>query len=279
MRNVRELVDAIEAGRRHTAHFRKLPVQITLARQWADLSMVAGNPVPNYYASTPLVAATLDGSRGLFHGDDKAPSTKRLTRLAICGNTAGTVGKYRLMDYLLYYPFIDLDDTSGEQVMSNPVTLPRYEDGDGVKAVLIAVAPTVGGGSFEYSYIDSQGNPQTSGPINMNASVSAIGVCPTFEAGNVGAEFFLPIANSRGIRSVTGFNVIAGGGGLGALVLVRPITDLATCELNAVSEAEFVSGWPGAPRVLDGAYLNFMLCCGGSFAGASITGSADFVWD
>lgn len=113
--NVAEIADAMVSGRTHFCSIRKVPSQATTALWWADLSMASGNPAPNYYAAAPLTAKTLDDFDGIFHGDDKSPATKHLTALGLMTPTANMVGEYVLCDYLLYYPFIDGDESSPSQ--------------------------------------------------------------------------------------------------------------------------------------------------------------------
>lgn len=281
MRNVRELVDAINAGRKHTCSFRKIPSQASVPRWWVDLSMAAGNPVPNYYASEPLAAAVLDGTRGIFHGADKSPSRKYLSRFSIVGNSNNTAGQVKVLDYLLYYPFVDLDDNSGEQTMDNAVALPRYETGEGVMVMLVAVTPTVGGGSFFFNYLDQNGDPQVSPTISLSVAAANIASIATSEPATVaGGRLFLPLASgSTGVRSVTGVTVVSPGGGLGALVLVAPIADTAIRELGAPTETEFFTNRSVAPRIHDGAYLNMVTNCTTTILALVYVGSADFVWD
>ena len=85
----RDLLLAEQEGRTHFCSFRKVPSQASTAGWWVDLSMAGGNPLPNYYASEPLVRAALNGDRGIWHGDDKSPSTKHLTEVALATPTAG----------------------------------------------------------------------------------------------------------------------------------------------------------------------------------------------
>jgi hypothetical protein len=275
-----ELGRARDTGRVHTAHFRKVPSQASVAGNWADISMAAGNPKPNYYASAPLVAAKLDKFDGLFHGDNKAPYSKHLTQFGLMTPSASFVGQFRLMDYLLYYPFVDGDAAGEDQAMDNTVTLDRYTDGNGVHAMAVAVAPTTGGGSFTYSYIDQNGNPQTSPTISVNTTAANIATLLTSEQGTVagGLPFLRMADGSSGIRSITNVNVIAPMGGLFALVLVKPLADAAIRELNTPAEVELVSRRPGAPRVEDGAYLNFIVNPAGSLAAAIVAGWAQFAW-
>ena len=175
-RSVREYASAFDEGRSHFCSFRKVPSQASTAFSWVDLSMAAGNPLPNYYASTPLVAATLDGFRGLFHGDEKSPATKHLVEWGLVTAGAALVGPYQLLDYLLYYPFVDGDDTD-VQAMDNTVTLPRYTDGAGVQMMAVCVAPTTGGGSFTVTYINQDGVEKTT-PL-MKFSIFSLSGCPS----------------------------------------------------------------------------------------------------
>jgi len=146
-KNIRAYVDAPLSGAEHFTAFRKVPSQATTAGNWCDLSMASGNPVPNYYAASPLEAATLDYEKGIWHGTACSPAQKHLRSITIMTSTANAVPSYwYLMDYLLYYPFIDMDAVGETQEMVNTVTLPRYTDGAGVRMMAVNVAPTVGGG-------------------------------------------------------------------------------------------------------------------------------------
>lgn len=280
VRNVREYVDAMTSGQQLVSHFRKVPSQTTTAGWWVDLSMAAGNPPPNYYASDPLTAATLSGFRGLFHGDDKSPARKFLGCATMCTPTAGLVGMYKLLDYILYYPFVDLDSTD-EQPMDNTVTLPRYEDGDGVMAMLVAVAPTTGSGTFTYTYVDQNGATQTSPTITCSTAAATISSIVTSQpaVANSG-NLFLPMASgSSGIRSITSFTGIVPNGGLGAIVLVKPLADLDIREINVPKDAEYLSMRPAPPRIYDDAYLGLVVNCAATVAAGTLAGQITTVWN
>jgi len=110
-RNVRAYADAIDTGQGWISSFRKVPAVTTIAGQWFDFSGAAGNPVPNYFASEPLAAATLEPYKGILHGPDVAPAKKYIHRVttAIAGAAATGNVEQIFCDYLLYYPFIDMD--------------------------------------------------------------------------------------------------------------------------------------------------------------------------
>lgn len=266
-------------GRSLTSHFRKIPSQASTAGQWVDLSMASGNPLPNYYASEPLVGATLDAFRGIFHGDDKSPSQKMLKDLALCSPTAGLVGAYKLLDFLLYYPFVDLDTTDA-QALSTPVALPRYADGVGVRAMMVAVTPTVGGGSFTYEYTSDTGAARTSAVIRCNTTADSIATVCTSQQGTVaGGTLFLPlVSGDRGIREITAVNMIVPNGGLAAFVLVRPLAGASIREVSVTDERTYVTETQAPPVIEDGAYLNLVVNCAGSVAAGQLAGRATFVW-
>lgn len=278
--NVGQYVDAHVNGAASFCSFRKIPSQASVSGWWVDLSMAAGNPVPNYYASEPLVAAVLSSFRGIFHGDDKSPYREFLTSWALMTPTAALVGRYKVMDYLLYYPFIDLDSTD-EQVLDNTVVLPRYTDGVGVRAMLVAAAPTTGGGTFTYNYINQDGVSKTSPIQSLSVAAASIASIATSEQATVaGGNIFLTMASGdTGIRSITSVTMLTPGGGLGALVLVYPLADLAIREINTQTEIEFVRERMPCPRVYDGAYLGMIVNCAGSVAAGILTGNMRFAWN
>lgn len=276
---LRAYVDAMNQGRAFSCSLRKVPSQATVAGWWADLSMASGNPLPNYYASNPLVAATLDAFRGIFHGDARAPAESFLTELMLTTPTAGLVGRYILLDYLLYYPFIDGDDLD-TQVFDNTVALPRYADGDGVQAMLVAVAPTVGGGSFTLEYVNQNGVTSSVTNVYSTASAGISSIASSQPAATAGLGPFLNLApGDTGIRSVTSIVNLAPTGGLVSLVLVKPLADLAVREVNTPAEVSYVNQRPGPPRIYDGAYLGLIVNCAATIAAGLLAGRANFAWN
>lgn len=273
-------VDAKLAGKTTTATFRKNPSQASIANWWFDLSMTSGTPPPNYYAATPLKAAVLNPLRGIFHGDAVSPEAMFLERMLLLSANTEFLGEFRLLDYLLYYPTIDLDET-GIQEMDNTVTLPRYADGDGVMAMFVCQAPTVApGGQGVFTYVDADGVTQTSPMFQLSTTLASIGLLLTTEpAVALTMGPFLALAgNCKGIRSVTSLTMYTPCGGLGALVLVRPLDALQLIEVGTPVEKTYFDRANGPPRIYDGAYLNLIACCAGSIATRAMVGSLSTVW-
>lgn len=278
-RNVADYARAWEAGRVSSCSLRKVPPDASTAGRWVDLSRAAGNPKPNYYASSPLVAATLDGIDGVYHGGNRSPASTHLADLCLMTPTAGLVGQYKLLDYLLYYPFVDLDDLD-VQTMNNSVALPRYEDGDGVMAMVVCSNNTIGGGSFTFDYINQDGDARTSPTQFCDTASSSPSSLVTSAPGTAaGTGPFLRLASGdTGIRSVTSWTNIISNGGLASLVLVNPLADHTIREINTASEITLVQQRAGAPRIYDGAYLNFIMKCAATVAAGQLAGRASFVW-
>lgn len=272
--------DAFTNGQAVTGHFRKAPSNTTVASWWFDLSMASGNPPPQYYAAPPLEAVTLNGFRGVFRGDDVAPATKWLTDLMLVTPTAGFVGQWNLLDYLLYYPFVDGDSTDLQE-MVNTVTLPRYVTGAGVQVMATCLAPTVGGGQFTFDYVNQDGVAHTSPVQTCTTAAANIGSLVTSQpATTAGPGPYLMLASGdTGVRSITSVTMLSVSGGLFSLVLVKPLCTHVIREVNTASEAAYVG--PRAPgvRVVDGAYLNFIVQTAATVAAGTVTGRAQFVWN
>lgn len=277
--NYGELSSAVTNGQTSFCSFRKVPSQATVANWWVDLSMAAGNPPPNFYASSPAVAAVLEGHKGIFHGYDKAPSYLYLSRMSLQTPTAGFVGQFMLLDYLLYYPFLDGDDTD-VQTMDNSTPLPRYTDGAGVQAIFVCVAPTAGGGQFTFDYVNQDGVTKTS-PVHFYSPTAAgiSSLLTSQPAGSAGFGPFLRLASGdSGIRSIVSLTNTVANGGLGTIVLVKPLADLAIREIDTPAEFSFADQRSPGPRIYDGAYLHLIVNCAATVAAGTLTGFGQFVW-
>lgn len=278
-RAVGAFADAYGEGRVHTCSLRKVPSQASVANWWCDLSMASGNPRPQYYFAAPLAAQVLDGYAGIFHGADKAPATMHLASLGLMTQTAAMVGRYMLLDYVLYYTGIDGDD-SAPQVLDNTTTLPRHTDGAGLQAMAVFIAPSVGGGTFTFEYVNQDGVTRTS-PTQVCSttagSIASVATAQPAVAGAPGGPFLNLASGDTGVRQLNSVTFTAASGGLLALVLVKPLADLAIREINTAAEFACVRNRP-LPKIEDGAYLNLICAPAGSVAAAVLSGYATFVW-
>lgn len=272
---MKQFVDAQLDGNTNLSSFRKTPTQVTTAGLWFDMSMSPGNPVPQYYAASPLVAVQLKQSTdgGFFHGKTTG-SNKVITRFLSMSNSAtGLPMPIIMCDYLLYYPFID-EGTTDEQTLTNSVTLPRYTDGKGVQIMAVSVAGRTGGQSFYVNYTNSNGVSGRISKIVIQNSATAIGTIVTSNTATAGSSGpFIGLQDGdSGVRSIESVTMVGADVGLFTLVLVKPLFTTKILQQTAPTEECFLFEKSSIPKIEDDAYLNLLSMPNGSLSGVSIYG-------
>ena len=284
-RSVREVADAVEQGRHHTQHFFRtgVPGSFGVTNLFGDGSQgTSGPPVYNAYIGNALEATQLVGQRnqGIYTGPT-LPTQERYL-LSVSLTQAGATGFFPalyFLDYLMFYPYIDCDSTD-LQAFDNPVSLPRYTDGEGVRMTAFSQTPAAGLGTtmtVEYTNQDGVAKSvrapmRTSGTIGVTASGQNVAVS--------GMGPFFPLANGdRGVRSVQSVQLDAGVGGFAVVVLVKPLFTLALNEIGSTVEKNFLREQAALPRIYEGAYLNYIFNLAvNTSANGPLIGQAQFVW-
>lgn len=295
---VRDFVDSFDEGRSWVSTFRKaIPSTATVSGQWYDCSYAGGNPIANYYASSPLVADVLDPMKGIVVPQMVAGAKQWLHRWSAMSAAASATSvtnanqQLMLMDYLLYYPFVDMDAAGEDQVMGNTVALPRYSDGVGVQMMVVAQSITVGGGRFTITYTDSDDVQRTTTSMFCGAAGPS-GAIVQAVLGTGGLVPFVPLkAGVRGVKRIDSCNFSVPNGGLCAIVLVRPLdeqwlreecrtTTTGTIEsFGDVTEKEAISRRGGIVEIKSGAFLGILARgANGSLASSILTGTVETVW-
>lgn len=282
----RDLVDSeLVSGQSHYATWRKSPTQATASGYWFDLALSPGNPAPFYYASSPGVAASMSKSAngGLNHGQSVAPDKKFLRKMLILGTAATALPmNIKVLDYLLYYPFIDESLDAEEQLMDNSVTLPRHTDGKGVQIMAVVVAGHATGltQSFVCSYTNSDGvSGRVTEPVFLNNQFinGTIITSANAIAGCVGP--FLPLqSGDSGVRSIESLTMTGSDVGLMTLVLVKPLAQLSLIGIDAPIEIDYLKDFSGLPEIQDNAYINLICCPVGSLAATALHGEITTSW-
>jgi hypothetical protein len=280
-RNLKAIIDADVAGDETMFSFRKTPAVVTTAGTWFDMSMSPGNPIPNYYANTPLKAAVLTGSEGIFHGGSVSPATKHIRDIMVLSNSGtGLPLRFVLMDYLLYYPFVDQGRTD-EQAMDNTVTLPRYATGDGVQIMAVLVGAQTGGQQFTVKYTNQAGvTGRVTPAVTCNTATFNGAIATTATATNGCAGPFIPLqAGDTGVRAIESVTMLGADVGLMTFVLVKTIQCFQLRGVDAPVEVSFVMDRPGMARIIDGAYLNLLVLPNGSLSSVSVHGLLTTTWN
>ena len=284
------------AGRCHVAQFRKVVASAaTPTSGWVDYSYFAGLPTANFYASSPGIAAVLEQSKGIYV-PQVSPMRQFVKSMTVMSGAASatttTSQRQRLMlcDYLMYYPFIDTDAIGEEQALENQITMPRYGSGQ-VMAVSQSAASTVG--TFTITYTNQSGTPgRVSQPHYTLSSLTGGGQIAATARNGAGFHPFLALQiGDTGVRSIQSVTFSAAGGGLMALVIVKPLLDhVVTQECRRTTSTvfdsfgaadEFLSIIHGQKmsEVKDGAILNIMAQgFAGSLASSQLVGLLETVW-
>lgn len=267
----------------HTT-FRKLPIAAPASGTWFDLSMAAGYPIPNYYASIPLESKYMSYSRqkGIFHGHGNY-NDKRLFESMVMGtNTQWRNTPMIMLDYLMYYPFIDEGD-SEVQFMDNVESLPRYVDGKGVRMMAVSLGSRSGGQTLQITYTNQDGVSGRVTPLIMGNNTSAVNGSLMNTSGTLtiqGSSPFLPLQDGdTGVRSVQSVRMISGvDTGIFALVLVKPLATTCFYDASTVSYKNHVSdSGLVPPKIENDAYINFIIVSNGVFSGQTLSGYLNFI--
>jgi hypothetical protein len=298
-KNVKEWVDSANGGENWITQFRKMSGAATIAGQWVDYTYASGRPVANFYATTPLVPALIEADKGIYVGENVSPLKKYIHRIMtmMSAASATTVSCQNvpllLCDYLLYYPFIDMDAAGEDQDMLSGASLPtRYGSSVGVKMMLVAQGQTVGGGTFTITYTNSDGTPGRVTPLHYCAAAQPAGtlVQASGAAGGVG-PFITLQAGDKGVQSVQRINFPIANSGIAAIVLVKPLqlhiqmeecrrtTSGTLASFGSPSETESIRDSMHITEIVDGAVLGFIgQTTAGSIASSQLVGTIETVW-
>ncbi len=279
-----KLNQAYDEGKTHYSFWRKTPSQATTAGLWFDMSMSPGNPAPQYYAASPLIAQQMKRSTdgGFNHGTSRSGTYKFLKRFLIQSASAtGLPLPFILADYLLYYPFIDTG-VNDEQILTNSVSLPRFTDGVGVQMMAVSVAANSGTQpTFVVNYTNQDGTAgRTSRPCILNTATANGTIITGDQAAAVSSGCFIPLqSGDYGVRSVQSVTFTSGTDvGLFSLVLVKPLMTSVLLEQTAPSEVEGLDHIGIMPQIYDDAFLGLIVNPQGSLSGVAFHGEIETVW-
>ena len=256
---------AVADGKTWSAMWRRTAPAMVL-NGFTDMSYGGGGPAANYYASAPLVAATLAPTDGIYAGPSVAPATKHLGRMWMSSGATNAASRFTLLDYIQYVPFLDGDSDALQEFTTIPLT--RYTTGVGVRLMLVGQGPGTGDGYFAVTYVNQNGETRTtqftsgaSANYGLFSNVAGqvlqgrLGVT----GGNGGGPFVRLLPGDTGVRAVTGIQLLIPCGGIFALVMVKPIVDVHTKAADLTPfEMDYFAENGKMPVISDGAYLNFI---------------------
>ena len=259
-----DFVSEVTRGKSWRQPFNKLTGVAATAGRAYDLSLATGNPIQNLYAGTNLAFTALSDTNGvgIWHGGNVSPDTKQITNLGVMSTAATAVPSLiEVVDVLGYYPLTTTTVTTA-QTLNNTVTLPRYTDGAGVRAYVVAVG-TMGAGTpnISISYTNQAGVAGKTMPVTVSAVTTAVQSHIVHSDPSAGKYFpYLPLAaGDTGIRSIQSVTLSATmtSGSL-AIVLCKPLASIPITTAGIMAERNLMTQLPSLPRVVDGANLNLL---------------------
>lgn len=292
-RSVAEWANASDSGRVYLTTFRKAVASAaTVANDFIDYTYFAGNPPANFYASAPLEAAFVEGIRGITVPNIAGQFLKSITVMSAASSATGTTNQNQrllLADYLLYYPFVDTDAVGEQQDMVQSQAIPRYSGGQ-VMCVGQSASSTVG--TFTMGYTNQDG---TAGRVSQSTFTKVIAgggvVVSSSNNAVTGSHPFVGLqAGDTSVKSIEWVNFSAAGGGLMALVIVKPLFHFystqecrrtTTGNLESYGAAsQFESVIHRNPvEIKQGAVLGVIgLGNAGSLASSVLTGALETTW-
>lgn len=283
MRTQAEINAAYEAGRYLFSSFNKNITATMSVGVSQDLSGLPGNPVAQYYLGAAGTSTGLYRSTdwGLNHGQN-VDTKKYLHTVLLNTITAMTPITVRILDYLMFYPFIGMD--TGLQNLTNNLTLPRYEASEGVQMMLVEQNPYTGSAQVQIGYTNQDGVSGRLTPIIRLNTATAIGTIATSERRALGVtgDFVALQQGDYGVQSVETIEFITGDTGVCAVVLVKPIVTLQIFETTAPCLYDLWFEMGVLPEIRNDAYLNLVVKPSANLAGATtntIFGEITTIWD
>lgn len=286
LRSVKDIVDAIDAGRVHVQRFVKSFGGGTDS-VWHDWSFASGQPaydarIGNATTFKPMVAA---GNDAIYF--PSAPGMdRRLLEIEVGALPNGVSQlnvEFHLYDIVGVYPLIDGDSTD-VQPMDNTLGLPRYADGKGVFPVLVNhVAPSLSAANMVVEYTNSDGVP---GVKTWAATASGVNrVCYTTSTGGTTGPIYCALNTADlGVRTIDSVQFTTAPGGLWAIYMCKPLGNFASrnlvgTQVAAIANKSFLTQNAAAlPVVKDGAWLGMFFMTRGGSRSISLHGNATFVW-
>jgi len=282
---VREFATEQETvGKEWMSYFHKTgSPALTAAGFWADLSMAAGTPKYNAYVGTQAEGTPFVGSGnfGIYVPTPGSGETLHIADLNI-GTPSATFAPatFLLCDYLYAYPLMDMDSTDVQAMDNSVAPVPRYADGKGVRAMIVTTTPQTASARVNVSYTNDQG---VAGQVStVYTNTSNVGMIQGGYASGGAASTqgpFVPLASGdQGMRQIDSIQLLASAGGFAAVVLVRPIAEIKIRERDTVAEISYLINKRALPKVLNGAYLNFIFQSGATAISSVIRGFVRFAW-
>nr|WP_298657542.1 hypothetical protein [uncultured Flavobacterium sp.] len=285
MRTQVEIDEAYEEGRFLLRSFNKNVTVTTTVGVGQDLSGVSGNPVAQYFLGSSGESTEMSyllNDKGIDCGGSMPGYSKFIHRIEVLTTTTNQAPcTLKLMDYLMFYPFIGMD--TGLQNLTQSATLPRYSANEGVQMMLIEQNPYIGNVTCQVGYTNQDGVSGRLTPIfSLNTAVVAGTVATSAPTTSGAAGLFLPLqSGDYGVQQADTIEFFSGDVGTVCILLCVPIATIPIYEVGTYCYFDLWNNFGYLPKIKDDAYLNFIMQPSASVTGAvtnTIHGNITTIW-
>jgi hypothetical protein len=253
------------------------------AGYWTDLSYASGIPVANFYASTPMVSATLSPNDGIYAGPSvNSSGYRKYFHKALFMPPATSIGQATLHihDIVAYYPFVDGD--GGSQDMTNVLSSVRY---GGAGCMLMVVSQGAGYANatdVTITYVDKDDQTKTINPLFLFSMASAGQLASQqYDALSMNGSYTMGgpyIQLPTGIKSITNINFPTGIGGIFAFCIVKVIDTISLQEIGTPIEMDCIRDSFTLKEIEDGAYVSMVIRSSVSATPTTAHAELSFIW-
>jgi len=272
-----------------------LPTTAAVAGEWFCLLRGSGNPSSDTIMNvgTNLVFQALSGTtagiNSISAGPDVSGGTgyKHLINASAFTAAATTMPAILMLIDVLGFYRVTTTTTTGDQALTNGVTLPRYVDGKGVQCFIYANNATPLGAatpniSMTYTRVQGGTSVTPTGaalPVGKTAANNGVILYSGVGVGKYGP--FMPMADGdSGMQNVTKINLSTSYlSGEFSIVLCKPLLTLPMTTLGVAAERDLLNQVPSLPKIYDGSCLIWLLYNGAATpVNSSFYGHLDFGW-
>jgi len=277
-----ELIKRSTSGFSYRSNFQYFSQSSLTAYTGLDFFACLGSSTPSTFSGANLTwqACNSNTPGSIHNGGNVSPATKHIVNISIIPPT-NSRGTFILVDVQGYWPGINVNSTSTQNLTGTPGSNLRYTNGIGCQLYVVCTGTATGAtaSNVSISYTNQAGTTGRSLGKTVGVSVSSQpGRIIHSGAATNTFNMFLPLtAGDRGVANVASITFsTATGAGTAALVLARPIADLSFFGPEGIDK-DFISAFPSLPEVKDGACLNFLNRCAISSSFIA-SGHIDFAW-
>ena len=288
--SIDDMISEITAGKVLSIPYNKITGAVAYtAGRWYDTFTLGGWPPAGTFSGTPLTKYTCTNATtgAMYHGGDKAADLKYLLNIEALTSAATGVPAYLLLvDLLAYYPSIDMNSSSAQQMLSSVAgtnILPNRQgsqhSGNNVFMFLEVMTGPVGATAHNIAVTYTNSTPTLGKSLGATVAGVASSVATTpviLHSGTAVNNFgpFLPLAaGDTGVASVQTFQLSAASSSASTacLCLCEPLAKIPLGTTSISSARDFLFNIPSLPQVKDGCCPVFLL-----YAGAAVAAYTNF---